>query len=148
MKITIYSWSIRYLMDMTPAHRAVEMEDLEALHDLIDRGVDINEEHEGLTLLHHAIDVEIDSHTQTGDPLHVDMTAYLLARGADPQRRSGMGSGISAEHMAHTCGHWLASCLIAAWIRARTEAAADARQRRPGGGQQMHRPASGPPPLG
>jgi hypothetical protein len=102
---------------VTLAHYAVEMEDLEALRDLLDQGDNINEEHQGLTLLHHAIDVEIDGHTQTGDPLHVDVTAYLLARGADPQRRSGGGSGVSAEHMALARGHWLASCLIEEWIR-------------------------------
>jgi hypothetical protein len=72
------------------------------------------------------IDVEIDGHTQTGDPLHVDVTAYLLARGADPRRRSGMGSGISAERMALTRGHWLASCLIEEWIRSHPEAASGA----------------------
>ncbi|MCF3961192.1 ankyrin repeat domain-containing protein [Streptomyces fuscigenes] len=107
---------------MAPAHHAVETENLEALRELIDRGVDVNEEHDGLTLLHHAIDVEIDGHTQTGDPLHVDVTAYLLARGADPRRRSDKGSGISAEHMALTRGHWLASCLIEEWLRTHPEA--------------------------
>ena len=109
---------------MTPAHSAVEMEDLEALRDLLDRGVDINEEHQGLTLLHHAIDVEIDGHTQTGEPPHVDATAYLLARGADPRRRSSLGSGVSAEHMALTRGHWLATSLIEEWIRTHPEGTA------------------------
>ena len=106
---------------MTPAHIAVEMEDLPALRDLLDSGIDIHEEHHGLTLLHHAIDVEIDGHTQSGEPLHVDTTAYLLARGADPTRRSGSGSGVSPEHMALTRGHWLATCLIEVWIRSRFE---------------------------
>nr|WP_228473508.1 ankyrin repeat domain-containing protein [Streptomyces calidiresistens] len=106
---------------MSPAHRAVEMEDLEALRDLLDRGVDVNEEHDGLTLLHHSIDVEIDGHVQTGKPLHVDTTAYLLSRGADPRRRSGGGSGISAEHMAFVEGHWLALSLIREWIRLHPE---------------------------
>jgi uncharacterized protein len=101
----------------SPAHHAVEMEDLEALRDLLDQGADINEEQGGFTLLHHAIDIEIDGHTQTGDPLHVDMTAYLLARGADPRRRSEGGRGMSAEHMAFARNHWLANCLIEAWIR-------------------------------
>jgi uncharacterized protein len=103
--------------DMSPAHQAVELEDLTALRDLLDAGADPNEEHHGLTLLHHAIDVEADSHTQTGDPLHVDMTAYLLARGADPTRRSGGGSGVSGQHYAFTRGHWLASSVIEAWIK-------------------------------
>jgi hypothetical protein len=106
--------------DVSRAHQAVELEDLEALRDLLDAGVDPNAEQEGLTLLHHAIDVEADSHTQTGDPLHVDTTAYLLARGADPMRRSGGGSGVSSQHYAFTRGHWLASCLIDAWIETRS----------------------------
>ena len=108
---------------VAPAHHAVEMEDLEALRDLLDRGVDVNEEYQGLTLLHHAIDVEIDGHTQSGGPLHVDVTAYLLARGADPRRRSGGESGISAEHLALTRGHWLATCLIEEWIRTHPDGA-------------------------
>jgi hypothetical protein len=106
--------------DMSPAHQAVELEDLEALRDLLDAGADPNEEHDGLTLLHHAIDVEADSRTQTGHPLHVDTTAYLLARGADPTRPSGQGTGISAQHFALTQGHWLATCLIEAWIGSRS----------------------------
>jgi hypothetical protein len=114
------------MTDMTPAHHAVEIEDLEALRDLLDQGADVNEERQGLTLLHHAIDVEIDGHTQTGEPLHVDVTAYLLARGADPRRCSDGGSGISAEHMALMRGHWLASCLIEYWIRIHPDTVSDA----------------------
>lgn len=109
------------MTDMPPAHRAVEVEDLVALRDILDSGADVNGEYQGLTLLQHAIDVEIDSHTQTGDPLHVDTTAYLLARGADPTRRSAGGAGISAEHMALTRRHWLATCLIEEWIRSHSE---------------------------
>lgn len=101
--------------EMTPAHRAVEFEDLPALRDLLDAGGDINEEHYGLTLLHHAIDVEVDNHDQSGEPLHVDTTAYLLARGADCSRKSSDERGVSAEHMALVGGHWLASALFAAW---------------------------------
>ena len=39
----------------------------------------------GWTLLRHAVDIEADSHDQ-GRALHVDVTAFLLARGADPAR--------------------------------------------------------------
>jgi hypothetical protein len=92
---------------MTAAHDAVEHEDLPRLRELLDGGVDIDEVDGGQTLLQHAIDVEIDSHTQTGEPLHVDVTAYLLARGADP------GAG-SALHHARLRGHWLAVALIEA----------------------------------
>jgi hypothetical protein len=101
---------------MSDAHRAVELEDLVALHNLLDGGADIHEEYNGLTLLHHAIDVEIDGHVQSGEPLHVDTTAYLLARGADPTRKSMGGKGISATQMAENRSHWLASYLIQQWI--------------------------------
>ncbi|MQS09191.1 ankyrin repeat domain-containing protein [Streptomyces alkaliphilus] len=106
---------------MSPVHLAVETQNTEKLGDLLDRGADIHEEHHGLTLLHHAIDVEVDGHTQTGEPLRVDTTALLLARGADPRRRSGGGTGVSAEHMALVGGHRLASRLIAEWLRAHPE---------------------------
>lgn len=101
----------------SPAHLAVEHQDLPALRALLDAGANIHEEHDGLTLLHHAIDVEIDSHMQADEPLHVDTTAYLLARGADPTRKSNGGHGTTAEHTALVGGHWLATCLIKAWIR-------------------------------
>ncbi|MGA5763996.1 ankyrin repeat domain-containing protein [Nonomuraea bangladeshensis] len=107
----------RFDHGMSPAHFAVEMEDAEKLQALLDEGADVHEEHYGLTLLHHAIDVEVDGHAQTGDPLHVDMTALLLANGADPRRRSGGGTGVSAEHFAFVNRHWLASRLIEAWLR-------------------------------
>jgi hypothetical protein len=100
--------------DMTPLHEAVEMEDLERLRDLLDAGGDVEEVANGLTLLQHAVDVEIDGHTQTGEALHVDTTAYLLARGADPTRGRGGAEGPlgSAQHMALVRGHWLATALI------------------------------------
>ena len=103
--------------DLSPAHLAVELEDAERLQALLDEGASVHEEHAGFTLLHAAIDVEIDGHTQTGDPLHVDMTALLLANGADPRRRSHGGTGVSAEHFAFVNRHWLASRLINAWLR-------------------------------
>jgi hypothetical protein len=100
---------------MSPAHLAVEHGDLETLVRLLRSGdADIHEEYDGLTLLHHAIDVELDAHAQTGEPLHVDTTALLLALGADPRRGSGGGVGPTAEHFAFVNGHWLASCLIEA----------------------------------
>ena len=99
---------------MTPAHLAVVNEDLPRLRELLDGGVDVEEINGGLTLLQHAVDVEIDGHTQRGDPLHVDVTAYLLARGADPLA-SPVGGGVaSALHMARLRGHWLAISLIEA----------------------------------
>ncbi|WP_218135927.1 hypothetical protein [Nonomuraea jiangxiensis] len=109
--------------DMSPAHLAVELEDAERLQALLDDGASVHEEHSGLTLLHHAIDVEADGHVQTGDRLHVDMTALLLANGADPRRRSHGGTGVSAEHFAFVRGHWLATRLINAWLRDHPEQA-------------------------
>jgi uncharacterized protein len=104
--------------EMSPAHDAVEFRDLETLAGLLRSGeADIHEEHDGLTLLHHAIAVELDNHNQTGEPLHVDTTALLLAMGADPRRGSGGGVGPTAEHFAFVNGHWLATCLIEAWVR-------------------------------
>ncbi|WP_406635837.1 ankyrin repeat domain-containing protein [Amycolatopsis sp. WGS_07] len=100
---------------MTPAHIAVEMSDLPALRNLLDKGVDVDEECNGMTLLHHAIEVEGDGHTQTGNPLHVDITTYLLVRGADPLRRTNDVDRETAEDMARRYGHWLALALFEAW---------------------------------
>lgn len=102
---------------------AVELGDVKALKEALDSGADANQERHGMTLLQYALDVELDSHTQTGEPLHVDATALLLARGADPRRRSGGGTGVSAEHMAFVSGHWLALELFSAWAAARDAAA-------------------------
>ncbi|WP_218577912.1 ankyrin repeat domain-containing protein [Phytohabitans rumicis] len=103
---------------MSAAHEAVESGDLETLARLLRTGeANIHEEFDGLTLLHHAIDVELDTHTQTGGPLHVDTTALLLALGADPRRGSAGGVGPTAEHVAFVNGHWLASCLFEGWGR-------------------------------
>jgi len=100
---------------VTPAHQAVELEDLPRLRELLDGGVDIEEVDGGLTLLQHSIDVEVDGHTQTGNPLHVDVTAYLLARGADPLASALATGAGSALHIAELRGHWLAVALIQAF---------------------------------
>lgn len=104
---------------MTPAHEAVENEDLPRLRELLDGGVDVEEVDGGLTLLQHAIDVELDGHIQTGGPLHVDVTAYLLARGADPLASPIGGGAASALQMAQLGGHWLAVSLIEAFVHRR-----------------------------
>jgi uncharacterized protein len=104
------------LEKMSAAHAAVETGDVDALRELLDSGAaDIHEEYGGMTLLHHAIDIEIDGHAQTGEPLSVSVTAYLLARGADPRRKSHGGSGLTAEHTAFVGGHWMATALFEAW---------------------------------
>jgi hypothetical protein len=100
---------------MSAAHNAVETGDVETLRDLLDAGADIHEEFDGMTLLHHAVEVEIDANTQTGQPLSVSLTAYLLARGADPRRRSNHGTGLPVEHVAFVGGHWMATALFEAW---------------------------------
>lgn len=81
-------------MTRSPAHLAVEHEDLPRLRDLLDAVHDVEDDNgDGWTLLRHAIDVEYDGHVQTGVPLHADVTAFLLARGADPLRaRNGMSA--------------------------------------------------------
>jgi uncharacterized protein len=99
----------------SPAHHAVEVEDLPALRALLDAGADIEDggtDH--FTLLRHAIDVEVDGAAQSGHPLHVDLTAFLLARGADPYCGQP-GSDLATE--AELRGHWLAAELIRAWTR-------------------------------
>ncbi|MFD7160076.1 hypothetical protein ACFV9C_36180 [Kribbella sp. NPDC059898] len=65
-------------------------------------------------MLQHAIEVELDAHAQTGEPLHVDVTVYLLARGADPLA-SPLGGAGSAFHLAWMGGHWLAVALMEAF---------------------------------
>jgi hypothetical protein len=100
-------------MTWSPAHSAVELEDLPKLRDLLDAGHDVEDDDgSGWTLLRHAIDIEIDSHDQ-GRALHVDVTALLLARGADPMRSY---NGITAIASAERRGHWLAAEVMRSWI--------------------------------
>lgn len=63
--------------------------------------------------LRHAIDVEHDGHVQTRGPLHADVTAFLLARGADPLREH---NGITVVAEAEIRGHWLAAEIMQAWV--------------------------------
>jgi hypothetical protein len=101
----------------TLAHNAVELADLPRLRDLLDAGHDVEDEDEhGWTLLRHAVDVEYDEHVQSGGPLHADVTAFLLARGADPLREC---EGIPVVAEAERCGHWLAAEIMRAWIAQR-----------------------------
>lgn len=50
----------------------------------------------------------------SGGPLHADVTAYLLARGADPLR---LCNGVSVVREAEVRGHWLAADIMRAWTR-------------------------------
>ena len=74
-----------------------------------------------------AIDVEHDGHVQTGNPLHADVTAFLLARGADPLR-SCNGMTVIAE--AEMRGHWLGAEIMRTWT---------ARDRQPAGPEEGSR---------
>lgn len=97
----------------------MEHEDLPRLRDLLDAGHDVEDgSGEGWTLLRHAFDVEYDGHVQTGKPLTVSTTAFLLARGADPTRRH---DGIPIVEEAEFRGHWPAAELMRAWIARRKQ---------------------------
>lgn len=96
-----------------PTHNAVELEDLPLLRDLLDAGADVEgDAGDGWTLLMHALDIEADSRDQ-GRSLHVDVTALLISRGADPERRYNR---ISALESARNRGHWLAVELMESWL--------------------------------
>lgn len=103
------------MSDYSDAHDAVEAQDLEKLLEAIRAGADIEEIYGGISLLQHAIDVESCGY-HNGQPLHVDMTALLLAMGADPLRPTGYDN-MTAQQMALESGHWLASILIDTWAR-------------------------------
>jgi ankyrin repeat protein len=90
------------------------MEDAPQLRQLLDGGADVQDPDEtGLTLLDHAVDVEGDGARQTGGPLHVDITALLLARGADPLAPDFHGH--TSLDLANIHEHWLAVELFTAW---------------------------------
>jgi hypothetical protein len=119
-------------MSWSPAHHAVEHEDLPRLRDLLDSGADVEDDNgDGWTLLRHAIDTEIDGHTQTGGPLHADVTAFLLARGAEPLRRC---NGIPVVEEAAIRGHWLAAEIMNAWINRGPDSDSRDYRLRPAGG--------------
>ncbi|MDI6105598.1 ankyrin repeat domain-containing protein [Actinoplanes sp. NEAU-A12] len=99
---------------LTPAHHAVEMEDLPRLRELLDAGADVDDPNaQGMTLLHHAVDVEGDGALQGNRPAHVDVTAFLLLRGANPEAKDD--GGATPLDLAREYGHWLAVELLMAW---------------------------------
>ncbi len=87
----------------TPVHQAVEMSEWETLTALLDAGADPNEMCFGFTLLTHAIELEGDSHLQSGHPLNTTATAILLAYGADPRLRTAAGE--TPLQVAHRYDH-------------------------------------------
>ena len=100
---------------LSPAHRAVADHDLDRLRELLGAGHDIEDDNgDGWTLLRRAIHAESGRHARTGEPLHADMTAFLLARGASPL---APGTSTPAEDEAKLLGHWLAAEIISAWTK-------------------------------
>ena len=98
---------------LSPAHQAVADHDLNRLRGLLHNGHDIEDDNgDGWSLLRRAIHTEADRHARTGEPLHADMTAFLLARGAEPHED---GTGIAAE--AELLRHWLAAEIFSAWVK-------------------------------
>lgn len=99
---------------MTPAHLAVEHGHVRELTRLLDAGADPNEVWSNMTLLLHAIDVEADGVTQSGELLDAACTAVLLAYGADPERPGP--DGTIPQLFAFHHGHGLAVRLLEAHI--------------------------------
>lgn len=102
--------------EWTPAHKAVEGSNYEALTVLLDSGTDPNEMCFGHTLLTHAIDVEGDGHLQSGYPLNTVATAILLAYGADPELPAADGE--TPLRMAEYYRHELAQRLLRRFLKA------------------------------
>lgn len=99
----------------SPAHLAIQQHDLPRLRELLDAGHDVEDDNgHGWTLLRHAIHRESATQAPTGQPLHADMTAFLLARGADPR---ALHNNTSIEAEAELLGHWLAAEIIRAWTK-------------------------------
>jgi hypothetical protein len=68
---------------------------------------------DGMTLVHHAIDVEADGAAQTGTSLTAEMTSLLVSRGADLSHR---WNGQTPLEAATSRGHHLAVEVIRATI--------------------------------
>ncbi|MFC9897998.1 ankyrin repeat domain-containing protein [Nocardia sp. NPDC127579] len=123
----------------TPAHQAVELEDVQTLARLLADGVDPDEVHGDMTLLTHAIDIEGDSAWQTGDPMTVHTTAVLLGFGADP--RLADPAGRTPTDLAGYYGHHLAIRLLQRHITSGVrlaEALECAEHSQPGAGEHRN----------
>lgn len=104
----------------TPVHQAVEMSEYETLAALLDAGADPNEMCFGHTLLTHAIELEGDSHLQSGHPLNTATTAIVLAYGADP--RLPAKDGETPLHTAQLYNHEPAERLLQRFLKSRNGA--------------------------
>ena len=88
----------------------MEHERLDELRRLLDSGWDVDDPtDDGMTLLHHAIDIEVDAAAQTGEPLAVELTELLVLRGADLGHR---WHGQTPLEAANERGHHLAVKVI------------------------------------
>lgn len=104
----------------SPAHHAVEHEDVETLAQLLDAGADPNEVDGGLTLLTHAIDIEGDGAQQQGSlspctPRQCSWpTAQILnwsiPKGIRPCR-SLRNTGMNSRSVSYA-GTWLATSCV------------------------------------
>jgi uncharacterized protein len=89
----------------SPAHLAVEHQDVDALRELLGDGWDPDErDAQGMPLLHHAIDIEADGAAQAGTPVSSALTATLLENGANPgiewDGQSALQLAVSYRHEA------------------------------------------------
>ncbi|MEU6497425.1 ankyrin repeat domain-containing protein [Streptomyces sp. NPDC046984] len=94
----------------SPAHQAIENDDLVELARLLDAGVDPNEACCGMTLLYHAVDYEADAAIQGEREMGVSFIAMLLAYGASPGAVSSRGRTPLA--LADEYGHQMAKRLL------------------------------------
>ena len=91
-------------------------DDLLALRAILDAGLEPNAAGgDNATLLYHAVDIEGDAATQGEESFHVDATALLIARGADPHKPAD--DGLTPYEVARRYGHWLALELFDARVR-------------------------------
>lgn len=69
-------------------HAAIERQHLRQLKGLLSAGFDVDHPtSDGMTLLHHAIQVEVQSATAANLPVSVEMTSLLVSNGADLEAR-------------------------------------------------------------
>ncbi|OIJ62564.1 hypothetical protein [Streptomyces mangrovisoli] len=98
----------------TPAHQAIENDEVRELARLLDSGADPNEICGNMTLLAHAVDYEADTAIQGDCEMEVTFTAVLLAFGADPALAAEGGK--SAIKMAEMYPHPSAIKLIQRFV--------------------------------
>jgi hypothetical protein len=100
--------------DGRPIHHAIQMRDVDVLGDLIAEGADVEVVHGSETPLMHAVHVESFDFSVKG-VWHVDMTALILAAGADPARAVGDPPRTALE-TAEKGGHWMAVSILKGWM--------------------------------